>query len=240
MRRGVLLTRPEPGARATAARLAALGYTPVLAPLLVVRPRPFVLPDPARVQAIVAASGHAVDALPSSHLALPLLAVGAATAARARAAGCAQVRSADGDAQALAALAARHADPAGKALLLLCGAGQGAALAASLRGHGFAVIRRVTYAARPVARLPEPARAALAAGTLAAALFFSAETARAFARLARGAALAGIEAITIGRPAAMALEGLGFRAVRIAAKPNQDAMLALLPPLLPLAQGGAP
>ncbi|MBX6747830.1 MAG: uroporphyrinogen-III synthase, partial [Acetobacteraceae bacterium] len=40
----VLVTRPEPGAEETARRLVALGFRPVLAPALVLEPRPFRLP----------------------------------------------------------------------------------------------------------------------------------------------------------------------------------------------------
>jgi uroporphyrinogen-III synthase len=46
------------------------------------------------------------------------------------------------------------------------------------------------------------------------------------ARLAE--AVAGVEAISIGRPAAVALEALPWRDVRVAARPNQDEMLTLL------------
>ena len=63
-------------------------------------------------------------------------------------------------------------------------------------------------------------------------LFFSAETARQFVRLIRAANLADAtlsrEAITIGRPAAVALEGTIWSRVRVAGKPTQEEMLALL------------
>jgi uroporphyrinogen-III synthase len=103
---GVLITRPEPGASETAARVDALGFRPFSAPVLEIRILDFALPPAGTLQAIVAASGNAVAALPGSHHHLPLLAVGNATAARARAAGFDRVASADGDAVALATLAA--------------------------------------------------------------------------------------------------------------------------------------
>src|SRR5205807_2131790 len=103
---GILITRPEPGASETAARLARQGLRPIVAPVLEVRILTSHLPPPARLQAILVASGNAVPALPASHRHLPLLAVGEATASRAKAAGFARVASADGDARALAALAA--------------------------------------------------------------------------------------------------------------------------------------
>ena len=168
--------------------------------------------------------------MPSSLHGLPLLAVGAATARRAREAGFERVLSADSDAAALAALAARSLGP-GARLLLAVGAGQGATLAAALRGGGFRVHRRTAYAAYPVAEFPGEAQAALQAGALRAALFLSAETARAFARLLPVPLLphlAGVDALAIGEPAAAALRPLPWRRVRVSASPTLDGILALL------------
>ena len=228
----VLVTRPEPGASDTAARVAALGYRPIVAPLLEIRMLRASLPPSGRMQAILATSGNAIPALPASHRYLPLFAVGEATAAHARASGFAQVVSADGDAIALASLVTRRSDRHAGPLLLASGRGQGGALAADLRARGFRVIRRVVYAAAPVANLPDIARDAFVMGRLTAALFFSVETARHCVRLLQAARLhevvRSVEAMAIGQPAAVALEMLPWRRIRVAARPNQDAMLALL------------
>ena len=232
MRIGVLITRPEPGAAETASRVAALGLRPVIAPLLEIGALPATLPASDRLQAVLIASGNALAGLPTAYRALPLLAVGDASAARARTAGFTEVLSADGDADALAMLACAHCDPAGLPLLLAVGRGRSLMLAAALRARGFRVMRRATYAATPVRALPEPAAAALREKGLRAALFFSAETARQFARLLiRGGlreAVREIDACAIGQPAATAIDTLPWRRVLRAAKPTQDAMLALL------------
>jgi uroporphyrinogen-III synthase len=229
---GILITRPEPGASETAARLAARGLRAIVAPVLEIRRLPGRLPPPAHLQAIVIASGNAVPALPATHRHLPLMAVGEATASRARAAGFVRVTSADGDAGALAALAARSCDSKAAPLLLATGSGQGKALAADLRTRGFRVIRRAVYAAVPVRALPEAARETLAVGDVAAALFFSAETARHCVQLLLRArlheAVRTVDALAIGKPAAVALQALPWRCIRVAARPTQDAMLALL------------
>ena len=240
--RTVLVTRPPPGARQTAERLAALGWTPVAAPCLAITPCPARLPAPGRLAAILVTSGQAVAALPASHHGVKLFSVGAATAAAARAAGFVDVRSADGDAVALAALVVGRLAPAalvmgrlapaGGTLLLASGAGQGMALAARLRGAGFVVVRRVVYAARPAAALPERALAALTGGQVRAAMFFSAQTARVFERLLPAGLrplLAGADALAIGAEAASVLARLPWRAVRVAVRPTQDEMFALLP-----------
>ena len=77
---GVLITRPEPGASDTAARVTALGLQPILAPLLRVATLHPSFPPSGRVQAILATSGNAIAALPESHRHLRLFAVGQATA----------------------------------------------------------------------------------------------------------------------------------------------------------------
>jgi len=227
---GILVTRPEPGASRTARQLCASGLFPVVAPFLLTTQLKVRLPvDPP--QAIVAASGNAAEVLPKQLHALPLLAVGDATAQRARDAGFADVRSAGGDASDLAQLATAQLNPAAGSVMLATGQGQGAALARDLRQRGFRVHRRAVYAACPVARFPQAALDALESRRLQAALFFSAETARAFVRLiplTSQVALTGVDALAIGSAAADVLRPLPWRAVRVALRPTQDGVLALI------------
>ncbi len=227
----VLITRPEPAAAETARQVAGLGYRPVSAPLLRIRRLPAKLPAglPTSADAVLVTSSNALPALPGALRDTPLLVVGDGTARRATEAGFTQVRSAGGDAGALAGLA-RLLLPSGATLLLASGAGQGLALAATLRNAGFRVHRRAVYAAHPAARLPPAATAALQSG-LHAALFLSAETAHAFARLLPEALqprLAGVVAITIGQSAADSLSPLPWRQVRVSVRPTLDHVLALL------------
>jgi uroporphyrinogen-III synthase len=203
-----------------------------VAPLLGIRARRARLPDPARLQAVLATSGNALPGLPAPYRSLPLYTVGDATAERARGLGFATVSSAAGDAAALAELLSRACRPDAGPLLLAAGARQGERLSAALRAQGFAVLRRVLYAAVPVRRMPPSARQALIEKRIAAALFFSAETAETFARLVAEAGLAGelarVTALAIGEPAASALRRLPFRSVRVAVRPTEEALLAML------------
>lgn len=228
----ILITRPEPGASATAARVAALGLVPLVAPVLAARQIASALPPPEDITAVLLTSGRAVPALLAAYRDLPVLTVGDATATRARAAGFHNVVSAAGDAIDLAGLAKAQLPWNARPILLAVGQFQGNALADALRTAGFRVLRRVVYSMVPARALTAPALAALRTGQVQAALFFSAATARHFVQLAErarvGAALRSVEAITIGRPAAMALERLTWRRIRVAARPNQDEMLALL------------
>jgi uroporphyrinogen-III synthase len=226
----VLITRPEPGAAETAERIRQLGLEPVLAPMLRVTVLPVRLPG--GVQAILATSGNAIAGLVEVDRSTRLLAVGDATADRARAAGFTDVASAGGDAADLAALVFRTLVPIGGALLLACGRGHGQKLAAALRRQGFRVLRRVVYAGEPVREISVSALTALRAGQLRAALFFSAETARQFVLLANRHRLQesvrGVAALAISAPAGVALSVLPWSDVSIAARPNQDELLALL------------
>jgi uroporphyrinogen-III synthase len=227
----VLVTRPEPGAAETVARLDTLGFASVLAPFLRIRILSPRLPEPASVQAVVVTSANALPAIPITYRNVPLLAVGDATAARARQAGFTGVTSASGDAEALASLIAEVCDPVRGPLLQLAGRGQGGKLAADLRRSGFRVLRRCVYVSTAVARFPEAAAEAIAEGRVRAALFFSAETARAFVRClppALAPRLADMVALAIGPAAASVLQSLPWRHVRAAARPTQDDLLALL------------
>jgi uroporphyrinogen-III synthase len=228
----VLVTRPEPGASATAARLRALGFAPVLAPLLSIEPLAARLPAVEAVRAIVVASQHALPPLPPSHAALPVFAVGDATAETARRYGFERVRSADGDARALAALVARALPQAGRPLLLAAGLGQGECLARLLSHAGFAIERREVYAARPASVLPAPAHAMIGAGRPGRVLLFSRETALCFSRLIQGtdlmAGLCSLDLAAMSRTVADAARDLPWRTIRVAMTPTEKAVLALL------------
>ncbi len=231
-RNEILVTRPEPGASETATRIAALGFKPVLAPLLVIQPTPIGPPVPDRLQAVVVTSRNGVAALPAAYRPLPLFAVGDATAATAVELGFAAVTSASGDATDLAALVTNSCRPDIGPLLLATGAGLGGALATALRKAGFRVLRRVVYAARPVSAAPRAMTDALARGSLRSAVFFSTATARCFnallADLGRVPDIEAVEAIAISRGCGTVLSRLPWLDVRVAQRPTQNAILALL------------
>jgi uroporphyrinogen-III synthase len=227
----VLVTRPQPGAAETAVRLLALGRQPLVAPMLDIIPLAPRLPPQPQLQAVLVTSANALPAL-AHHTGLPLLTVGDATAAQARARGFLTVHSAAGDAAALAVLAARVCDPARGPLLLAGQQGRGEGLAAALRGAGFTVHHAAVYAAHPATKLPGGVRAAFLAHRIEAALFFSAATAQVFVALAATLsweALADVPALAMSPATAAALAPLPWRGVRTAAHPTQGELLGLLP-----------
>lgn len=240
--RGIVITRPEPGLGETLAAVEQAGWQGYASPALVVQPRVMdsgaVSGQARRVAALLLTSGQAVaavvQALPMGiNLAVPVFAVGARTAERARAAGFTQVCSADGDALALAALLSQRIAPKAGALLLACGAGQGGALAAALRADGFRVLRRVAYETRPARCLPPEVARALMAGRIEVVAFFSAQSARSWLHGLRDSALRATAVKTVALVLSPAIEktvrALGWQGpVIVAARPDAASMLAAL------------
>ena len=226
----VLVTRPEPGASVPAQRLTAMGYAALVSPVLVVDYRSVVLPNPGGVQAILLTSAAALPALSANFHHLPVLAVGMATAAAARHAGFGRVLSAAGAAADLLALVGAQCDPRGGSLLFPGAADLAADIVNPLRAKGFRVVRRVVYRTRPAGHWNAEADAALRAGRIGHVLFFSPASARAFVALARHLPpLQRVEALAISASTAQALAPLQWRRIRVACRPNQDELLALLP-----------
>ncbi len=123
----VLVTRPEPASARTAAELERRGHEPVLLPLMqaIHQPQALVvpaLPDAAAIAVTSAEAIRVLEALPQEArqalLALPLFAVGRATARAASDAGFADVSVADGDGRSLASLLVATHDAATPILYL--------------------------------------------------------------------------------------------------------------------------
>lgn len=222
----VLITRPKEDAARTAAALRALGHEGIAMPLLDVRFHDGAEIALAPFQAVLATSANGVRALArrTPRRDVPLFAVGPQTAQEAQSLGFAKVRNAQGDSRTLAASVAGWAAAEAGPLLHIKSAEADGTLAALLKAQGFAVENALLYEVAAVERLaPLPP-------DLDAALFYSARSAAIFRALAAEAQLSvsGVIAVCIGNAAADALDPLRFKDVRVAAQPNQDAMLALL------------
>jgi uroporphyrinogen-III synthase len=206
-----------------------MGHQAMLAPLLQPVFSDGPEPELADVQAILATSANGIRALMrrTARRDIPVFAVGPQTAEEATNAGFADVRSADGDALALAEAASRWARPDG-ILLHVCGADAPGTLADRLRARGFIVRRAELYGMDPAAALPAQVRAALAEGGLDAVMFFSPRTARLFVELAEGLPTGRLTALCISPNAAKVLPPDRFAGIAVAKQPNQDAMLALV------------
>jgi uroporphyrinogen-III synthase len=163
---------------------------------------------------------------------LPVFAVGDASAAAARASGFAEVYSATGNVEDLAALVQRRLDPAQGPLLHPAAGKLAGDLQGALGAAGFAVRRAVLYDAVPVAALSADCMHALNDGLIDAATFFSPRTAAGFVNLVEAAGLADtcsrVAAVCLSPAVAEALCGLAWRRIVVAERPDQAALLAEL------------
>jgi uroporphyrinogen-III synthase len=180
----VLVTRPREDCDRTAAALATRGHEAVVSPLFDVHRLSAELPG--EVDAVLAASANAVRMavapVPAHLRRLPFFAVGSQTAAAAREAGFAYVRSADGDASALARLIRAGMEP-GAVLLQLAGRPRRDEAITALSPQ-YRLVVAETYETRAATTLPEAAASEIREGRLDAVLHFSARAARIFGDLA--------------------------------------------------------
>jgi uroporphyrinogen-III synthase len=228
----VLITRPRARAEALARRLEAAGDRVLIEPLLTIEPVAGAVPDLGGVQAIVLTSAHGVAAVTASARRLRLFAVGAATAAAARQAGCEAVMSAEGAGAELAHLIARHCRPEDGALLHLSGAEIRPEPAAALRAAGFTVRREVVYRAVPAPALSPPTLAALRRRALDAVLLLSPRTARIAVDLVRAhgleESLGTVAAVCLSAAVAQPCRAISWSAIHLAARPTVAALLEVL------------
>lgn len=233
----VLVTRPEPGATATARRLAAAGHEPVVLPLSEIGALFPVLPPASAIDCVAATSANALRHLspaPPALLAKPCYTVGARTAEAARLAGFADVRAAGGDGAALAAMIVASGAPPGSRVLYPCGRVRRPEFERALGAAGMRVRPVEIYDTRFVP--PGQVAAALAADgrAIRAVLLHSPETARAMASVLAldgpGGALAGASFYCLSAQVAAALGTLGPARTYVSLEPTEDALLALLSP----------
>jgi uroporphyrinogen-III synthase len=218
----VWVTRTQPQAEATAARLRALGHDPLVAPLLEVRALADAALDLDGVAALAFTSANAVAAFAEREPGRrwPVFAVGDATAAAAREAGFAQVTSAGGDVTALAAVIAA-ARPEG--LVLHAGAAEPAGdLAGELTAAGVGVRSAPLYETVALAPSNEVLRAW---PEVDAVLIHSPKAARV---LDAAGLPAGPRMLCISEAAAEPLRRAGR--VEVAKRPDEESLLDLLGP----------
>lgn len=229
----VLVTRPEDASRRTAARLEALGFDVVQAPLLDLE---FIVPErlvgDSVPDGVIITSANGARAV-SSHADLPRLTdlpvwtVGSRTSDAARMIGFGAPVFEALDAVELGARLS--AEPAQRLLYL----------AAELRSGDFARLApkhaidiRVVYRARARTALPDAAASALAAGRITEVLHYSRRLAETYAALAGAAGLAG-EAfrprqLCLSEQVAEPLRAAGAARIEVAPSPREDDLLTLL------------
>ena len=227
----VIVTRAEPGASETAARLEAMGVQALVSPVLSVQTDPSVaLPDLSNVSGLVFTSANGVRALVerSAERTLAAWCVGPATAKAAREAGFGQVFESAGNAVDLANYIAAHTTPEPKPLLHVANAAAKGDLKATLEELGFKVTFAPLYAMQPASALAPGAASALEAEHGCIVLIHSAKGAERFATLTRDVSLQNTVAVAISDAALAPLATLPLTARYSATSPNEDGLFTAL------------
>lgn len=190
----LIVTRPQADAQRLQTRLEANGHTVCLAPLLSIQvDTAAVIPD-RPWQAIAITSANALSAfsdigIPEQAKAIPVFAVGPASAGLARELGFEDVHQAAGDLGALVELMQTALNPAAGPILYLTGQVRSGDLAADLHSGGFEVDRVELYAAVAATQLPSSAEILIHSGKADGVLLYSVRTADVWARLTGQAGL---------------------------------------------------
>lgn len=227
----VLVTRALDGARETAAALVALGHEAIVAPLLEIRYREDADITLDGVQAILATSANGIRALAkrTQRRDVPVFAVGDHTARTAVEHGFVFIKSAGGDADALARYVIGRLKPVDGVLFHPRGANTKGGLS-ELKSAGFDLRQEILYEAT-ASETPTPAFVKALNDGVDTVLFFSPRSARLFVACTEAAGLSdlykSIVAVCISQATANVLGAARFREIRVAKAPNQQSMLAL-------------
>jgi uroporphyrinogen-III synthase len=228
----IWVTRAAPEAEASARRLRARGHSPLVAPVLQVRPAEGPSPDLEGVGAIAFTSRNGVRAFAalSAERGLTAFAVGRATARAARDLGFADVHSAEGDAAALALLIVERSTSFRGQVLHAAPQVPAGDLIGALTAQGVQARAHVVYRTEALDLAPAAAGALRAdPPELDAVLVHSPQAA---ARLAQfpelGKAASQLTAYCISKAAAEPLKDLNFHGLWTAKLPNEASLLNLI------------
>jgi len=229
-----LLTRPSGEAPRTARELNARGWDALIAPVMEIRRLPDVPAEAGDATALIFTSAAGVRAWTEGRgrTDLPVWTVGEATAWAATASGFTHVVSSGGNAGDLVQylIGTRKAEDG--PILHVSGEHVAGDAAGELTRAGLTCRRLVLYRAELADRLPDSAFGALTAGVVRVAPFFSPRAAAAFVKLTTEAGaldrLRRVDALFLSDACARAGQA-PWRAVRVATRPTEEALLATLP-----------
>ena len=225
----VIITRAQPGAGETAKRVRNLGLRAIESPALsltLADPVPALPLERSAGILFTSANGVRFFKTVSDRRDLTAWCVGPSTAAAASEAGFAKVHNADGNSKDLAAVVARRADPAQGHLVHIANTSAGDILQSELSRAGFDVRFVGLYSPADAEQLSDDARTVLSTEESVCVLIHSAKGAASLAKLCAPLTSIQITFICVSDKAAEPILHLG--AVRIADRPNEDALLQKL------------
>jgi uroporphyrinogen-III synthase len=232
----LLITRPEPDNERTAALLRQRGHEVVLAPLLHMEAIHTHLGDGPWVALVITSinAARAIAAHPqfARLKKLPVFAVGGRSAEAARVAGFSNVVAAEGDARDLVRLISEGLPHTDLPLLYLAGEDRAADITGALAPEGLVVHTVAIYRAAKATSFSPDVHAALAAGTIDGVLHFSRRSVETYLDCAAAGDLLA-EALApshycLSQQVAEPLAAAGAKKIRIAARPNEAALLDLV------------
>ena len=226
----VIVTRAEPGAADTVARLKAAGYDAIPSPALTLENLPDAALEMEGVHHLIFTSANGARYFLARRAvgALTVWCVGEATAAAVRQGGGADVREGDGNAADLAAMILAAPEAQTGALLHIANEAAAGDLVATLKNAGLDARFAALYRTVPVKRLTQEAARALDTAPRVVVLVHSAKGAAAFRDAAREHDLSRVVFVAISPAASQPLAGCGARAVVNAAHPNETALMDAL------------
>jgi uroporphyrinogen-III synthase len=233
----LLVIRPQPHAARTALALRARGHEPIVAPLIAIETLADADPGAGPWTAFLLTSVNALSGLTHRNdvRSVPVFTAGERTAREIRESGFTAVTSADGNVNDLVDLVAARLKPPAR-LLYLAGEDRSGDLAGDLRAKGFAVETIVVYRAVAATSLPREAAEAVTqtvggVGDVGV-LHFSRRSAEAYINAARndGILASALEPAHFCLSARVAepLAHAGAAKIRVASKPTEAALLALI------------
>lgn len=237
-----IVTRPSEDAIKLITKLERDGHSGLAAPMIRIANLPGVTLPKMEWQAILITSANSIRALTAlagcqDLTAVPVLAVGPASALAATSAGFQNVSTAQGDLEALTELAVRQLDPAGGPVFYPSGTIISGDLKARLERQGFSCIRLPLYDAVPTSKLPADVASGIQDGSTDGVFLFSPRSARIWAKcLATAGLIEAASSLThycLSTSVADALKaesrsGSTFKNVAVAPEPNEDSLLQLI------------
>lgn len=231
----VWVTRPQPGADQTAARLRALGYEPLVAPLTEIVGVPADVSPLLDCAALVFTSANGARFFPRDAvqrlLTKPVFAVGAATADALHALGFLTVVIGDNDATSLAPLIAARSEE-GDAIGYICGRQRTGTLEQSLSELNREAVLIEVYDTKKVSQVTYSQTSFFETDAPRVILVYAQFSAQVLASMIAGSDgsqnIDNAHYIAISPRVAEALAPLGGQKIQIAATPNEAGMFAAL------------
>ena len=230
----ILLTRPIEDSQKVANELKKLNIGFEISPLLEIQKKLNVIPDYEKYQAIILTSKHAALGLIDTNVkkSMAIYCVGDATSSFIARLGFLNAVSASGDASDLTKLAIKNLTPSDGPILYLCGQNANSNTNDKLELSGFTVDVSIVYEAKEIQSLSKTVIKSLKKKEINGVFLYSPRSARILCDVIKRLNLQkmshGLVVYCLSSAVANEVKNLIWKDVRIAQKPNNLEMLALV------------